>query len=372
MSRKPGAAVVAAAVFVAVSAGNAADHSTRGKYKSHLADDVLFEDGRILGGDLFFSTPGMDTVVAVEGTEIKQSVPPVVWQYSALLPVSDYLKTAAIHSAGTDEKIRLWQEVQSTFYKGLLTEGASQMDAKIAFLGAYSFAPRWALVEFTRIEERVPVYQDTELYSVEYILPFEKGMTLEAYRKLALEILRQPEQFSIEDIKVAVDAADSIKMDSAGVNSGGIDLNSTDQPVAGEIEVPASSVVVELVPEPTGVGVAVDFGGMLPDSDSQIVARTGDTALIAEAEKFAEPVSVKVAPVVVEDALIVSALPADKAGSTAVFTGNDILSSGSEPARGIAVERAVLELALENPEDEWVSLPDGTVILHSADRLLSQ
>jgi len=99
-----------------------------GEFTTRVAETELFsEDGGILRCDLSFSVPGATPVVAPKGSGVGQSVPSVVWQYSGLLPVSDYMKTVAIHSVATEGQARPWQQVQKIFYSGLLTEGATEL-----------------------------------------------------------------------------------------------------------------------------------------------------------------------------------------------------------------------------------------------------
>ena len=133
-------------VLAGCSVVNLTTAADQGAYTTRVAEDELFIDGRELRCDLFFCANGGVQQVAPRGTKVKQELQPVVWQFSGLLPVSDYLRTVAIHSVATEQKVRPWQDVQKTFYDGLLVEGANDADAKIAFAGAYAFAPRWSLV----------------------------------------------------------------------------------------------------------------------------------------------------------------------------------------------------------------------------------
>ena len=383
MSKKFGLPAVGVTMLVAVSGYSAADHAVHGEYKTQAAADSLFVDGgRVLSADLFFSVPGMETVLAPKGSEIMQSVPAVVWRFSALLPVSDYLRTAVIHSAGSDEKIRLWQDVQKTFYNGLLAEGASEMDAKIAFAGAYGFSPRWPLVEFTRIEERVPVYPNTELYSVAYIQPAEKRMTLDDYRKLSLEIFQQPEEFTLEDIKVAIDAADSyserVVLNGVEIVNPASNVKVTSENVAPNelteaVEVSTPRVVIELTQEPAhapGAGVITGDNGTLLQSDNKSVVKSGGDALPSESEKDAETVPVLPAAPVLNQ-LKLSTVPAKFVTASSGFVDDEVLSADSlqtSSSEGVPVSLD----ALDESEDEWVTLPDGTLILRSTTKLASE
>ena len=374
MSKNFGLPAVGVSMLVVVSGYSAADHTVLGEYRSQAAENSLFvEGGRVLDADLFFSKPGMDTVVAPKGSEITQSVPAVVWRYAALLPVSDYLRTAVIHSVSSDEKIRLWQDVQTTFYNGLLAEGASEVDAKIAFAGAYGFAPRWPLVEFTRIEESTPVYPDTQLYSVAYIQPAEKRMTLDRYRKLSLEILQQPERFTLEDIKVAIDATDSY---SERVSVGGVEVGNpasnvrvTNENLTDRAQVSAPRVVIELTQEPAAIenGVMTGSDGVLLQSGSNSVVKSGDDALPSEPEKDAEAIPVLPA-VPVLNQLKLSPVPVKFVIAGNSFADNERLSAGSlraSSAEGVPV-------LFDELEDEWVTMPDGTLILRSTAKLVSE
>ena len=405
MNKNNGIPAVGIAILLVVSVAGEADHIVQGEYKTLVAEDRLFvEDGRVLRCDLFFSTTGMDTVVAPKGSTIVQSVPQIVWQFSALLPVSKYRKTSAIHSVSTDEKIRPWQDVQNTFYKGLLVEGATDMDAKIAFAGAYSFSPRWTLVELIKVDEAVPPYPDTELYSVEYIRPAIKGMTLDGYRRLALDILRQPEEFTLDDIKSVVDAADSLKdvSDESASLAGDV---STNEDAASNESTPESGfaprVVIEMsedsAPAAGDAGIATGANGTLLQSSSEIVVKTGDDELPTKPEKVAEGASVVVPIPDVESTSVVVPIPdaedtsvvvpvtaadvpnadtesAETVSASRDFVENEILSSRSSErssrstlsSSGALTPRSAAELeALDGPENEWATLPDGTLVLRS-------
>ncbi len=361
MTKKIGIPAVGVSLILALSITNAAGHSERGEYTTNAQGGLLVENSRVLSGDLFFSKPGMETVVAPKGSELTQSILPVVWQFAALLPVTDYLQTAAIHSVGSNEKIRPWQEVQNTFYNGLIVEGARDRDAKIAYAGAYGFSPRWSLVEFTRIAEAVPAYPNTELFSVEYIRPATKGMTLEAYRKLALNILQRPDDFTLDDIRTVVDEADSSRANLRVINENEVSIELPPE----KIKVSAPRVVIELPEEPasvaSGVGVAIDSSsGPLLHSGSKAVNKVAET----------KPIEAVAAPVV--DSKKGATVPAEVVTDTSGFVDSEILSSGSAPPAGNVVEPAVLVPVLEGPDDDWVTLPDGTVVLRSTRKLASE
>lgn len=206
-----GAVAVTAAVGLSYTSLQAAHHQSEGlgKYTTRVQESRLFVDGGTrLRCDLFFSTPDGTSAVARKDSLIAQQVPAFVWQYSGLLPVSDYLKTVAIHSVATDQKIERWQDVQHTFYEGLRAEGVADADAKIAFAGAYAFAPRWPLIELVEMpdEQSIP---DTILYSVEVTGPAKKGLSIDDYRAMSRDILDSPQDVTLQDIRGIVDAVDA-------------------------------------------------------------------------------------------------------------------------------------------------------------------
>jgi len=189
------------------------DHHDIGKYSTRVQESRLFVDGGTrLRCDLFFSAPDGTKTVAEKDSLITQQVPAFVWQYSGLLPVSDYLKTVAIHSVATDQKIESWQNVQQTFYDGLRAEGAASADAKIAFAGAYAFAPRWPLIELIEIPDRLNI-PDTVLYSVAVSGPANKGLSIDDYRALARDIIDSPQNVTLSDIRGIVDSVDAGESD---------------------------------------------------------------------------------------------------------------------------------------------------------------
>lgn len=206
-----GAVAVTLAVGLSYTSLQAEHHKTEcaGKYTTRVQESRLFVDGGTrLRCDLFFSTPDGRVAVAKKDSLIAQQVPAFVWQYSGLLPVSDYLKTVAIHSVATDLKIERWQEVQNTFYNGLRAEGAADADAKIAFAGAYAFAPRWPLIELVQIPDEQSI-ADSKLYAVEVSGPAKKGLSVEEYRALSRDILDSPQNVTLQDIRGIVDSIDA-------------------------------------------------------------------------------------------------------------------------------------------------------------------
>lgn len=280
MSRTIGFSVTGLTAAAALGVSVASDKEF-GEFTTLVAEDRLFmetESGSILRCDLFFSLPGMEPAVAPKGSEVGQAIPPVVWQYSGLLPVADYLKSIVIHSVATEEKIRPWQEVQHLFYNGLRAEGANIADAKIAFAGAYAFAPRWTLVEFVEVEEDNIFHPESILYEVKYVEPSTKGMSLQGYRALALQILDDAEEITLQDIRSVVDAEDSAKADASDRASlGGIGgtqpqtVYVPNLPVIESEEVPTEPEMIS--------GIKTSSGAPVMDSGQRAV---NDTAASAE------------------------------------------------------------------------------------------
>jgi hypothetical protein len=185
------------------------DQDSVGEYITRGRESQLFLDGGTrLGCDLFFSMPDGRTALAKKDSLVTQQVPAFVWQFSGLLPVSDFLKTVAIHSAATDEKSERWQDVQHTYYNGLRAEGVAEADAKIAFAGAYAFAPRWPLIELVEIPD-IKNIPHTKLYTVAVTDPARKGLSIDDYRAMARDILDSPENVTLQDIRGVVDAVDA-------------------------------------------------------------------------------------------------------------------------------------------------------------------
>lgn len=185
-----------------------------GQYSTAVGETRLFVSDNAtttLRCDLFFSATGSDqTIVAPKGSVVNQTVPAFVWQYSGLLPVTDYLKTVAIHSTSSERKENSWQDVQLAFYNGLRVEGVREADAKIAYAGAYAFAPRWPLVELIDIVDPMQD-ENSKLYKVKYTPVGAKGVSVAEYQTLAQDILSAPERVSLQDIRGVIDAADSAK-----------------------------------------------------------------------------------------------------------------------------------------------------------------
>lgn len=204
------AVAVGLAVDLSYTSIEAAHHQDGlGKYTTRVQESRLFVDGGTrLRCDLHFSMPDGQTALAKKDSLVTQQVPAFVWQYSGLLPISDFLKTVAIHSAATDKKSERWQDVQHTYYNGLRAEGVADADAKIAFAGAYAFAPRWPLIELVEIPD-IKNIPDTKLYTVAVTDPARKGLSIEDYRAMARDILDSPENVTLQDIRGVVDAVDA-------------------------------------------------------------------------------------------------------------------------------------------------------------------
>ncbi len=372
MSKFIGRPTLAASLVAAglAAVGWAGASANFGQYSTRVPEGRLFiNGGRILRCDLFFSAPGDEQLLAPKGSELQQTVPPVVWQYSGLLPVSDYLKTVAIHSVSSADKVRPWQDVQATFYSGLRAEGANDIDAKIAYAGAYAFAPRWPLVEFVEVVEEKVVYPDTVLYKVEYIQPNMKGLSLEDYRTLALQILQQPENVSLDDIRGVIDGADASK------------VKATERASLGGIGNQKSS---------SFEGIRAAGNGVVMQKDQRMVANYMDNKRAKGAEKVAEPnmadaakdmmdgfvVAIPELPMVdqnVKNAESMDEAPADS------MTG-DAMASDSKTMMSTESDTKLEELdimltgadEMQGPQDDWTIMPDGSMVLRSIERLLSE
>ncbi len=442
----------------------ASDDSEFGEFTTRVAEDRLFvENGRVLRCDLFFTASGRETVVAPKGSELDQSLPPVVWQYSGLLPVTDYLKTAVIHSASSELKEQSWQDVQLNFYDGLRVEGASELDAKIAYAGAYAFAPRWTLVELIQVDEPEPVYPGTVLYRVEYTEPAPASMEVEGYRDLSLQILQQPEELSLQAIRSVVDAADNMEAKSmeraslggiGGVDTAGggklmgvddvtiasasrnqsltvtaekamesvqevVEPDATVEPLVeagAEVEIPVELVEpVELIettetnevfsPEqlPDGLvnedsaletvavasdtsnsaGIATEGGSLVLGSGGQVVKTGGDSIEDPNTEVdgfLPESDLLPVEFIELDYELPIEVIPSEVAGSEEVLDEKVMVKevvAGEIADTDIVVEVAE-DALLTAPvvtegaaDDEWIVLPDGTLVLRNVRRLVT-
>ncbi len=266
----------------------AANHpESFGVYSTAVQEDRLFiEDGTVLRCDLFFSSAVRDdSVVAARGSRVSQSVPAFVWQYSGLLPVSDYLKTAAIHSAGSMEKDRAWQDVQLTFYEGLRAEGVPEFEAKVAYAGAYAFAPRWPLVEFIDITDPERD-KDSRLYRVEYITANPKGISIDEYRSLVMDIEADTDDISLQDIRGVIDAADAARASSG--EEGGTWLQRiwrNERPKGGKVNAKAAAAVTPASTKNNGNNL-----GMLFASEKR---RMAEMKAAEEQAQEAQPASVE-------------------------------------------------------------------------------
>lgn len=383
MNKFPGLPVWAAPVAVVglATLGLTGASANYGKYTTRVPESRLFiNGGRILRCDLFFSAAnGGVQQIAPKGSRLNQSVPPVVWQYSGLLPVSDYLKSVAIHSVATDNKVRPWQDVQATFYDGLRTEGADMADAKIAFAGAYAFAPRWPLVQFVEVEEQEIVYPNTVLYEVEYVQPQMKGLSLEEYRKLALKILNQPQSVSIHDIRDAIDTADITRNKSRERAS----LGGIGDPMAGDM---AGINATTETSEGIFSGIKAMLGS-LKSGDEGVVSsihKNSKGEKVAESLQNAGSVVVEIPELVVaqdllsEDATLSAAeSDVEKATVESIVLDNVTLTSKKVDALLLDEKDMILAsgpelMALDGPQDDWITLPDGSMVLRSIQKLVSE
>ena len=332
--------------------GNAADPAESGKYTTRVVGDRLFlEDGHVLRCDLFFCAPDGDVVVAPKGSRLEQTVPPVVWQYSRLLPAKNYLKTAHVHSISSKLQERPWDDVQRHFYDGLLIEGATDTDAKIAYAGAYAFSPRWSFVDLVEVEETESKYPDSVLFRVEYTQPQPAEMTVEEYRALSLQILQQPENMSLQAIQAAIDESSGgseTKFNELarlggfrGLNSVGNPIFPSDADLAKAVSSPKSPVASEAEP-----GVVLAGGSTLKHGGGQGI-RSSHRVVV---EAIQEPITV--------ETLQTELVSAQDNGG--LSTDNQDESEGEL----IAIVKAELVTEVEGPEDEWVFQPeDGTLVL---------
>jgi hypothetical protein len=250
----PGAVAAGLAACLAYSSSQAAHHKTEqvGEYSTRVAESRLFVGGTRLRCDLFFSAPNGAQSVAKKDSLVVQQVPAFVWQFSGLLPVADYRKTIAIHSTATDNKIERWQDVQHTFYEGLRAEGAATTDAKIAFAGAYAFAPRWPFIELVEIPDELAI-PDTKLYAVAATDPARKGLTVDDYRSMARDIIDNPQNVTLQDIRGVVDAVDA---GEGGYEESGLLISVVDKIKSVAKHSHAGSEIVDLEP------VKVELGTM--------------------------------------------------------------------------------------------------------------
>ncbi len=441
----------AATVLIAGMAG-ASDRVTQlitaAKYSAAVSDDKLFlENGRALRADLYFSVPGKRAIVAPEGTELDQNLPPVVWQYSGLLPVDDYLKTVAIHTFSSSSQDRSWQEVQQNFYHGLLAEGAKEIDAKIAYAGAYAFAPRWTLVELIEVEEAQPKYPDTVLYRVQYTEPSDASISEEKYRDLSLQILQQ-EILALHDIQTVIDESEMTQANARDrVPQAGVGELASNSQVPVTVKdglavqtsqgIEEASNTAELNSVATDAGVGVDItgeaelagiavaGGALKQNNGTIVGGVAGVPVslpdvldkaapeqgVAEKKRVAtaEPNSLESTSDVVthsrdifpgetipvqkvklqnaESAAVPASVPdnrlkADRnAGApmprNELFYDDSTGANASIEAAAVVGERVTAEV-VEAPQptnglpDQWVAMPDGSLVLQSVGKLVSE
>ena len=344
---------------VTVNAGmsNAANHpSSFGEYATAVSESQLFITDKAittLRCDLFFSEAGSEQQwVAPKGTVVSQSVPSFVWQYSGLLPVSEYLRTVAIHSVSSEAKESAWQDVQLAFYNGLRTEGAKDPDAKIAYAGAYAFAPRWPLVEL--IDITVPERdKETRLYKVNYVPAETKGVSIEEYQALARDILDDPESVSLQDIRGIVDAADASVKSTQGVVGGSInDLFASNRP-APEAEPEQEPAVSEKVKQKSPL-------------DDLFVDEPILTDIVVPADVEPEMVKDELPGVPVE--IVVDDLPATEpeVPGKAILGPEEMIVDETklEMVEGdVPTETLKVDTELGAQPNVWKLLPDGSAVL---------
>ena len=405
MIRTIGLSVTGLTVLANLSVATAASDEI-GEFATLVPETRLFtgDNGSILRCDLFFSLPGSEPVVAPKGYDIDQSVPAVVWQYSGLLPVSDYLKTVAIHSVSTEDQTRPWQQVQKYFYSGLRAEGATEADAKVAFAGAYAFAPRWTLVEFVEVEENNTIYPDSVLFDVNYIEPATKGLSVADYQALSQQILDRPDKVSLEDIRDVVNAADEGELTAekiaalgdekrdpvfASVPSVGVAAVSSlfvprsvadgaqpvfnDRATDTEAEKPTATLPTTEEDAPF-IGIKTSSNGMVLLGNQQPVNKIGDGLLLNTAEE--EPL--QDAPETIEspqssvsepELETVTEVAAEESVDVPVMAEVVIASNFDVQDNQTSVED--LNPAI-TASDEWVTLADGTIVLRDIERLVSE
>ncbi|OED35460.1 hypothetical protein AB833_29990 [Chromatiales bacterium (ex Bugula neritina AB1)] len=212
------APVTVAIVMGGIQVSAAGESGSFGTYSTAVAETRLFKaNGTQLRCDLFFTSDSGRQWIAPKNSVTGQSIPAFVWQYSGLDPSGNYPKTRAVHSHYTDSKERHWQDVQLTFYKGLRTEGADEDKAKIAYAGAYAFAPRWTDIEFIDITDPT---QDkhSKLYDIKYDEPAAKGVSIDDFQALVRELMDDPDRVTLQDIRGVIDAADAAKSGQPIVN----------------------------------------------------------------------------------------------------------------------------------------------------------
>lgn len=267
----PGAVAAGVVACLAFTSTQAAHHQTEvGEYSTRVAESRLFVDGGTrLRCDLFFSAPDGAQSVAKKDSLVVQQVPAFVWQFSGLLPVADYRKTMAIHSAATDRKVARWQDVQHTFFQGLRAEGAAATDAKIAFAGAYAFAPRWPYIELIEIPDELAI-PDTRLFAVSATDPARKGLTIADYRSMARDILDNPQNVTLQDIRGVVDAVDA---GEGGYEKSGLLISIVDKIKRVATHSQAGSEIVDLEPLRVELETMAKQGGekveLSPENDPE-------------------------------------------------------------------------------------------------------
>jgi len=317
---------------------NAAHHpESFGAYSTAIAESRLFvENDTRLRCDLLFTEENA-RVVTPKGALVSQSVPPFVWQFSGLLPVEDYLKTVAMHGYQTETQELPWQTVQALFYKGLRVEGAGDKEAKIAYAGAYAFAPRWPLIELAHVEE-ADSDGHSRLYEVAYTPVAAKGVSIDDYRGLARDILAESASVSLQDIRGVVDSADALK-------SGGM---------ASEKKSLLDRMVDVLKPkraDKAGTGVPVEMPELvaMPEPTTEILA-------LPEPGKAGEGVLVEIPEMEVAEVTI-NAISIEK---------EPLMMAAKPPAvEGVMVEipKVMFPQPVDSGSSLWLAMGDGSWVL---------
>ncbi len=330
-------------VAVAISSAAAfasAEVESFGSFSTAVPETRLFGgSGSQLRCDLFFTMADSERWVAPKGSLVEQSVPAFVWQFSGLLPVGDYRKTLAVHSHYTDTQERSWEDVQEVLYNGLRAEGAREFEAKIAYAGAYAFAPRWTDVQLVDVADPTRD-KHSVLYDVIYREPAPKGVSIDDYRALVRELMDDPERVTLQDIRGVVDAADAVKdgkpIVTAGLSAGAV--------TPAEVALPAALDRVGDSVEPTGV--VVDLSGI--EVDGQLIEKP-----VPEMEKPMTPTTLEqqqsVQPSGVEVPVVHPAQMDEQ--SRSIFPPETMPDSAGE---GV-----------------WMELEDGSMVLKKVDEIIN-
>ncbi len=355
---------VALAFVVTMNTGatRAENHSASfGQYSTAVKESRLFAEkggATTLRCDLFFSSTGGDhSIVAPKGSVVSQTIPAFVWQYSGLLPVSDYLKTVAIHSISSESMESAWQDVQLAFYNGLRVEGAREMDAKIAYAGAYAFAPRWSLVELIGIADPKKD-ANSKLYKVKVTPAGTNGMSDAEYRTLAQEILSAPQHVSLQDIRGVIDAAAGklVTAKAAGASNSGVVVSNKELDKAGAVQEslpqPAAEIAREITTDPLLDDLFID--------DSILSVTTVPQG--AEVPVESEVVEIPQIDVPVETPAVVTEVPnkAISGPEDPLLVSDAVDEDADESEQRTPV---TIDPSLGAQPTVWKTMPDGSVVL---------